>query len=161
MWCGLDQLRQVVDMFSPVIETVILPSQLDLDTIISEQESFGLFNRGEGVNVFSEDFYRIKIYFSSLQQYLHNTEDNLDVRTNIRRVVETGNKLVKNLEEEERIFRRSRTKQGFAVVSSFQAYLHLVQEFKIGVTSDEDNCDTELDTVIEKLNHLSLWNIAM
>ena len=37
VWCGLDQLVEVVDMMTPVIEAIILPSQLSPEVINLEQ----------------------------------------------------------------------------------------------------------------------------
>ena len=44
VWCGLDQLVEVVDMLTPVIEAIILPSQLSPDVLnLQQTEPCSLF----------------------------------------------------------------------------------------------------------------------
>ena len=39
VWCGLDQLLEVVDMLTPVIQGIILPSQLSIDFLDQKEDA--------------------------------------------------------------------------------------------------------------------------
>ena len=44
VWYGLDQLREVVEMFSPLLDCLILPAQLhDIDQLDTVNTEGGLF----------------------------------------------------------------------------------------------------------------------
>ena len=68
VWFGLENLSELAEMLTPVIETLVLPSQMATGIIFPETERAGLFKRGEGVNVYSEDLYMIITHISSSHQ---------------------------------------------------------------------------------------------
>ena len=44
VWYGLDQLREVVEMFSPILDCVVIPAQLhDTNQLIIVNTEGGLF----------------------------------------------------------------------------------------------------------------------
>ena len=156
VWTGLEQLSQVVDMFSPVIQTVILPSQLDTHQLISSQTSSGLFNKGEGINVFHEDFYRIKVYYEAIEEYLRNKKKRLDVRVNFENVLKIGDNLVNDiLSKEQGLFRESRRKREIEAISSFQALLAFLIQNQLDENQSKEH--DKIKILLHDLSKYSLW----
>lgn len=157
VWTGLDQLSQVVDMFSPVIQTIILPSQLDPQTLIASQTSSGLFNKGEGINVFAEELYRIKIYFESVDQYLRYNNTRLDVKVNVENVCKIGDNLVNGiLSAEQGLFRGSRRKREVEAIGSFQSLLLLLLRHQLDQDQRKEHGD-KIKLLLHDLAKYSLW----
>ena len=158
-------------MMTPVIEAIILPSQLSPEVInLQQTEPCSLFRlvedieilkifiafcrRGEGLNVYAETFYPGVTYFHAIQKYFQHQNYNLQIKINSELVLSTGNYFIELLEKENKIFSCLRSKRGLDLISRFQAMLALVIQLKI--VQDEVDL-TKFQQLLDKLNTLSLW----
>ena len=154
VWFGLENLSELAEMLTPVIETVVIPSQMTTDIISPETERAGLFKRGEGVNVFSEDLYMILTFHQAINKYLEHNKNGLKLTTNIGNLLETREKIMKLLEKEKGIFRQSRSKSGYKSISSLRALLSLVLNYDI--IKIEDSKRKEIEIFFGHLNKYKL-----
>ena len=159
VWFGLENLSELAEMLTPVIETLVLPSQMATDIIFPETERAGLFKRGEGVNVYSEDLYMILTYHQAISKYLDHNKDGLKLTANICNLLETKDKILGLLEKEEGIFRQSRSKLSYKYISSLRALLSLVLHYDI--IKIEDRQTTETESFLEHLNQYKLLDHLM
>ena len=144
VWCGLECLPELAEMLTPVIETLIIPAQITADNILPPRtECASLFKRGEGVNVFSEDLYMVHTYHQAITTYLGHNKDGLKLTTKIDNLLESRCDIIKILEKEEGIFRQSRSKRSYMVISSLRALLSLVKSFNIIKIEDFKRKETE------------------
>ena len=154
VWFGLENLSELAEMLSPVIETLVIPLQMTTVTISPETERAGLFKRGEGVNVFSEDLYMILTYHQAINKYLEHNKSDLKLTTNIGNLLETRENIMKLLENEKGIFRQSRSKSGYKSISSLRALLSLVLNYD--VIKIEDSQRKEIEIFFGHLNKYKL-----
>ena len=159
VWFGLENLSELAEMLTPVIETLVLPSQMATDIIFPETERAGLFKRGEGVNVYSEDLYMIISYHQAISKYLDHNKDGLKLTANIGNLLETKDKILGLLEKEEGIFRQSRSKLSYKYISSLRALLSLVLHNDI--IKIQDRQTTETESFLEHLNQYKLLDHLM
>ena len=159
VWFGLENLSELAEMLTPVIETLVLPSQMATDIIFPETERAGLFKRGEGVNVYSEELYMIITYHQAISKYLDHNKDGLKVTASIGNLLETKDKILGLLEKEEGIFRQSRSKLSYKFISSLRALLSLVLHNDI--IKIEDSQRTETESFLEHLNQYKLLDHLM
>ena len=158
VWCGLASLPEVADMLAPVIQTLVLPQQLTAASLAPGHAQSGLFRRGEGVNVFSENFYRIKSYFSAVNTFLENHPASIKVLVSSENIIQNVTEIIQLLEKEEDIFRASRTKRGLEALSSVQAMLALT--VKHNMLNQEDN-KSQARVLLDQLNSYSLWKLKL
>ena len=154
VWFGLENLSELAEMLTPVIETLVIPSQMTTDTISPETGRAGLFKRGEGVNVFSEDLYMIHTYHQAINKYLEHYKNGLKLTTNIANLLETRKEIMNLLEKEMGIFRTSRSKSGYKSISSLRAMLSLVLNYDI--IKIEDSQRKEIEIFLGHLNKYKL-----
>ena len=157
VWCGLASLPEVADMLAPVIQTLVLPQQLTAASLGPGHAQSGLFRRGEGVNVFSENFYRIKSYFSAVSSFLENHPASLKVLVSSENTIKNVTEIIQLLEKEEDIFRESRTKRGLEALSSVQAMLALTVKHNM---LNQDN-KSQARVLLDQLNSHSLWKLEL
>ena len=154
VWFGLENLSELAEMLTPVIETLVLPSQMATGIIFPETERAGLFKRGEGVNVYSEDLYMIITYHQAISKYLDHNKDGLKLTANISNLLETKDNILGLLEKEEGIFRQSRSKLSYKYISSLRALLSLVLHNDIIKIEERQTIETE--SFLENLNQYKL-----
>ena len=159
VWFGMENLSELAEMLTPVIETLVLPSQMTADIIFPEMERAGLFKRGEGVNVFSEDLYMILTYHQAISKYLDHNKDGLKLTANIGNFLETKDNILELLEKEEGIFRQSRSKSSYKFISSVRALLSLVLNYDI--IKIENSQRTEIESSVAHLNQYKLLDHLM
>ena len=126
--------------------------------IIVGNSSF--FRRGEGVNVFSENSYRLRIYLDALDVFLqHQLEYKLDLHLNIGNILQFGQSLLEMEKEERAVFRVTRSKKVFEIVTSFEALIHLVSKFSITKNSVNQSEKEIFENLASSLKVLSLWRL--
>jgi len=144
VWCGLDQLLEVVDMLTPVIQGIILPSQLSIDFLDQKKDaSSSLFRRGEGLNVFIENFYEVFTYQEAVRDFLKHKDVNFNLNLNTLTVQTTTKEFLMKLSSQERnIFKSTSSKNGFEKLSTFHGLVTLLANYhqKI-VKSEQDTID--------------------
>ena len=159
VWFGLENLSELAEMLTPVIETLVLPSQMTTDIIFPDIERAGLFKRGEGVNVYSEDLYMILTYHQAISKYLDHKRNGLKLTANIGNLLETKEKILKLLEKEEGIFRQSRSKSSYKYILSSRALLSLVLSYDI--IKIEHSHRTETESFLDNLNQYKLLDLSL
>ena len=159
VWFGMENLSELAEMLTPVIETLVLPSQMTTDTIFPETERAGLFKRGEGVNVFSEDLYMINTHYQAISNYLGHNKNGLKLTANIANLLEIRDNIIQLMEKEEGIFRKSRSKSSYKFISSVRALLSLVLGYDI--IKIEDGQRKEAEHFLENLNKYKLLDHLM
>merc|ERR1712098_743925 len=159
VWCGLDQLIEVADMLTPVILAIILPSQLSPDFLDhKEGTSSSLFRRGEGLNVFTENFYAVLTYQEAIGMFLKQKDVNFNLNLNTITVQTKAHEFLLKLSSQEgRIYRSTSSKNGFEKLSSFHGLVTLLANHhqKI-VKSEQDNTDFVI--LDEKFQSYSLYS---
>ena len=126
-----------------------------LKILVSNFLTFAFCRRGEGLNVYAETFYPGLTYYQAIRQYFKHQSHNLQIKINPDLVLSTGNHFVEMMEQENRMFCRSRSKRGLDLISRFQAMLALVIQLKI-VQNEVDL--TKFQHLLDKLNTFSLWS---
>merc|ERR550517_13529 len=161
VWYGLDQLSQVVEIFSPLMDCLVLPAQLNLSDISSDkiEGGEGLFRRGEGVNVFSEHSYRLRIYLEAMETFLHHQAPyTLDLHLNVENIINFGQTLLPRLEEDKTVFRFTRSKKVFEIVTSFENLVHLVSKFSLTKSPLSGSDQQEIEKLASSMEKVSLWS---
>jgi len=158
VWFGLEQLAQVVELFTPVVETITAPSHIPVDYFVTEesQPSF-LFKRGDGVNVYSEGGYTLQNYYTCIKQFLQHGSLKMDLVMGMDNVVKVGQKVGELLKTEKNVFSGTRTVKGFHMVTSVQAMLNLIA--KDGVMKNKPDVDLSKEClrISSLLNENALW----
>jgi len=158
VWFGLEQLVQVIEMFTPVVDTLIAPSHLPHDLVMADecQPSY-LFKRGDGVNVYSEGGYTLLAYHSCIQQYLQQGKPGLGIVINMDNVLLVGQEVGEILTTEKGVFNKTRTVKGFHLITSVQAMIDLTANNDVLKTKPLDEQKKKLDIICAVLNENALW----
>ena len=158
VWFGLEQLVQVIEMFTPVVDTLIAPSHLPHDLVMADecQPSY-LFKRGDGVNVYSEGGYTLLAYHSCIQQYLQQGKPGLGIVINMDNVLLVGKEVGEILTTEKGVFNKTRTVKGFHLITSVQAMIDLTANNDVLKTKPLDEQKKKLDIICAVLNENALW----
>ena len=125
--------------------------------LLELSQEFVISRRGEGVNVFSENSYRLRIYLNAFDVFLsHHSDYKFDLRLNTENILEFGQKLLSWMKEDKEVFTVTRSKQSFEIVTGFESLIHLVTKYDIMKTSvDKEG----IETLVSSMKELSLWNI--
>ena len=158
VWFGLDQLAQVIELFTPVVNTIIAPSHLSLETTLTDQsQPSTLFKRGDGVNVYSEGCYTLQTYYSCIQQYLLHGNPGMDLILNMDNVLLVGHRMCEMLETEKSVFSKIRTVKGFKMIISVQTMVNLTAKLEVTKTKPDEEQKKELETICSLFNKHILW----
>ena len=158
VWFGLEQLAQVVELFTPVVETITAPSHIPVDYFVTDesQPSF-LFKRGDGVNVYSEGGYTLQNYYTCIKQFLQHGSLKMDLVMGMDNVVQVGQKVGELLKTEKKVFSSSRTVKGFHMVTSVQAMLNLIVKDGVMKNKPDTDLSNECQRISSLLNENALW----
>ena len=149
VWFGLDQLAQVIELFTPVVKSIISPSHLSLDSILTEQsQPSTLFKRGEGANVYSKGCNTLLTYYSCIQKYLLHGNPGLDLILNMDNVLLVGQRMSEMLETEKSVFSKIRTVKDFnTMITSVHAMINLTAKLEVTKTKPNEEQKKELERI--------------
>ena len=112
------------------------------------------------MNVFSENSYKLRIYLDAIEVFLqHEPEYKIDLHLNFENILNFGQALLQRMEEETGVFRVSRSKKVFEIVTSFDTMVQLVSKFSfLKKPMDEANKEN-VEKLFVSMKKVSLWNI--
>ena len=112
------------------------------------------------MNVFSETSYRLRIYLDAIVVYLqHEPDYKIDLHLNFENILNFGRTLLQRMEEEKGVFRVSRSKKVFEIVTSFDTMLHLVSKFSFMKKPVSEVDQENVDKLFISMEKVTLWNI--
>ena len=109
--------------------------------------------------MFSENSYRLRIYLQAMVVYLqHEPGYTIDLHLNFENILNFGQTLLQKMEEEKGVFRVSRNKKVFEIVTSFDTMLHLVSRFSFMKKPISEEDKENVDKLFITMKKVTLWN---
>ena len=110
--------------------------------------------------MFSENSYKLRTYLDAILVYLHHEpEYKIDLHLNFENILNFGQTLIQRMEEEKGVFRVSRSKKVFEIVTSFDTMLHLVSKFSFMKKPVSEVDQENVDKLFISMEKVALWNI--
>ena len=167
VWYGLDQLHQVVEQFSPVQHTLLLPTQFSAECLPAVREpgrECELFRRGDGVNVYREGSYAVLEYFGAIQEYLQRGEDCLGMVVSPSTALAAGEAAVAVMRTESGretgegdVWSPGRTGEGYGQLCGVNASLHLLSTQPVTKTPLSREVQAQLAAMAGELTAGLFW----
>ena len=112
------------------------------------------------MNVFSENSYRLRIYVEAIETFLqHRSPYKLDLHLNVENIIKFGQTLLRSLEEDKAVFRFTRSKKVFEIVTSFENLVHLLSKFSLTKNPLNGSDKMEIEKLASSMKSLSLWSL--
>ena len=110
--------------------------------------------------MFSENSYKLRIYQDAIVVFLQQEPGyKIDLHLNFENILNFGQTLLQRMQEEKGVFRVSRSKKVFEIVTSFDTMLHLVSKFSFMKKPVSDADQENVDKLFISMKKLTLWNI--
>ena len=95
----------------------------------------------------------------AMETFLHHQAPyTLDLHLNVENIINFGQTLLPRLEEDKTVFRFTRSKKVFEIVTSFENLVHLVSKFSLTKSPLSGSDQQEIEKLASSMEKVSLWS---
>jgi len=158
VYFGFDQLAEVIELFIPYVALIVDPFKCHTSDLASIGKSSYLFEKGDGVNVYEEGTYMLKMYTDCFMDSVTKSEMEMNVSIGQDDLLAVGQEMVEYLKNVKAnngaVFGKERTKTGYKMVVGVVGLIGLVLQFNIVKGGLGDDVKEKLTIVNKELHTL-------